>query len=286
MDEGAMCCAHRLARVTGVLVTAMVLTIGGLAGASPVQAASSSTLCKGFGDCADEGRSSGGYAPYYRRSFWNMRAGHNCTNYVAYRLTHGRLVARPPGANDASTWGPAARRAGAKVSRTPRVGAVAWWKAGYHGASKGGHVAYVEAVRPDGSIVISEDHLGGTFMWRRLTPGGSAWPSGFIEFPESDGSPAGKVLWAKPAGSGAIRFSATAGEPDVESGQRRYLVTVGGPRGTAGAESFEFTTPYFRFIRLKSLRTRGTTSLHVYALNTPGTAGNDALLGSRSITIR
>jgi hypothetical protein len=214
-----------------------------------------------------------------------MRAGHNCTNYVAYRLTHGRLAARPPAANGAETWGAAARKAGIPVTRTPRVGAVAWWRGGHHGASSGGHVAYVEEVRPDGSIVVSEDHLGGTFMWRVLSKNGRAWPSGFIRFPDSDGSPSGTLLWARPGGPGKIRFSGTAGEPDVDAGQRSYLVTVGGPRDAPEVESFEFRTSFFRFERLKTLSTRGRTTVWVYALNTPGSAGSDTLLGRRTVTI-
>jgi len=253
--------------------------------ATPAHAASSATLCKGFADCAREGRSDGGYRAEYRESFWNMRAGHNCTNYVGYRLTHGRLAARPPGANGAETWGAAARKAGIPVTRSPRVGSVAWWRGDFHGAASGGHVAYVEQVRPDGSIVVSEDNLGGTFMWRVLKRNGGAWPSGFIQLPDSDGSPSGRMLWARSAGSGKIGFSATAGEPDVGAGQRSYLVTVGGPRGAVGVETFAFRTPYFRFERIKTLSTRGRTTIYVYALNTPGTAGSDTLLGSRTVTI-
>ena len=275
-----MCSAHLLLRVVGALVAAMMVL-----SATPAEAASNSTLCKGFRDCGNEERSHAGYAKVYKRSFWNMRAGHNCTNYVAYRMTHGRLVSRPPGANDAGTWGRAARAAGHKVDRTPKVGAVAWWSARRGGGGKVGHVAYVEAVRSDGSIIISEDHLGGTFMWRRLTKKSKSWPTRFIHFRESDGSPAGKVLWAKSAGAGILNFSATSNEPDVGAGNRSYLVTVGAPRGTEGAETFQFSTPHFRFIRLKTVSTRGTVPIYVYALNTPNTGGTDTLLGSATVTI-
>ena len=283
-----MCHAHRLVRaiLVPVTVATMMMTMGVVMATPAGAAPSSTTLCKGFRACAAEGRAHGGYAPVHRRSFWNMRAGHNCTNYVAYRLTHGRSVPRPPGANDSGTWGSAARQAGIPVSGTPKVGSVAWWKPRYHGASKGGHVAYVEAVRSDGSIVISEDHLGGSFMWRVLKRKGGAWPSGFIHFRDTDGSPAGAMLWARGEGNGVVRLSATANEPDVEAGQRSYLVSVGGPRGTVGAESFTFGTPFFRFERLKTVAARGSTTIFVYALNTPGTSGTDTLLGSRPVTIR
>ncbi|MFC5679283.1 CHAP domain-containing protein [Aeromicrobium endophyticum] len=280
-----MCSAHRLARAAGALVLAIIIMVAGVVAAPAEAASSSTTLCKGFAQCAAKGRGDAGYAPVYRGSYWNMRPGHNCTNYVAYRLTNGRTVPRPPGADGSGTWGAAARKAGTPVSRTPRVGSVAWWKPRYHGASAGGHVAYVEAVRKDGSIVISEDHLGGTFMWRVLKRKGGAWPSGFIHFKDSDGSPSGKVLWARGEGRGAVRLSATANEPDVPAGQRDYLVTVGGPRETPGVESFRFSTEFFRFERLATLRSRGATVLYVYALNTPGTRGSDTLLGSMAVSV-
>ncbi len=268
-------------RAVGALVAAIIIV-----SALPAEAAPSTTLCKGFRDCVEEGRSHAGYAPVHRQSFWSMRSGHNCTNYIGYRMTHGRLAARPPGADDAGTWGSAAKKAGIPVGKRPTVGSVAYWKPNHHGASAGGHVAYVEAVRSNGSIVISEDHLGGTFMWRVLRKSSSAWPSGFIRFPESDGSPEGAFHWLRPDGVGRIRLSATSGDPDAPAGARRYLVTVGGPRGAAGVETFTFRTRHFRFERLKTLSTRGTTTVHLYALNTPGTEGSDALIGSRRVTIR
>lgn len=278
--------AYRPTRVLGALAAAIIMstTVVGV-GATPAQAASGSTICKGFKDCARHHRGSAGYASVFRQSFWNMRPGHNCTNYVGYRLTHGRLTDRPPAANDAGTWGAAARAAGIPVNRTPRVGAVAYWRSGYHGASSGGHVAYVEAVRKDGSIVVSEDNLGGSFRWRKIKKSSRSSPSGFIHFPSSDGSPAGTMLWARPEAPGKIRLSGTAGEWDVPTGQRRYTVSVGGPRGTAGAETFTFSSPFFRFERVRTLSTRGATTIYVYALNTPGTAGTDTLLGTAAVTI-
>lgn len=280
--------AHRPMRAVLTLVVALLVVVVFVVSEAPARAASgtsSTTLCKGFSSCASQGRGHGGYGLVHRRSFWNMRPGHNCTNYVGYRLTHGRVVARPPGANDSGTWGRAARRAGIPVNGKPRVGSVAWWKPRHHGASSGGHVAYVEAVRRDGSIVISEDHLGGTFMWRVLKRKADAWPSGFIHFKDSDGSPQGRMLWVRSGGDGKVRLSGTAHEPDVDAGARDYLVTVGGPRGAAGVESFEFSTAYFRFERLASLVTRGPTTVYVYALNTRGTPGADTLLGRAAVTI-
>ena len=279
--------AHRAAQVLTALGAAIIMIVGALGiAAAPAQAASSSTLCRGFKDCSSKSRGNAGYAPVHRQSFWNMRAGHNCTNYVGYRLTHGgRLTDRPAGADDAHTWARAARAAGARVDRTPRVGSIAQWAAGHHGAGRTGHVAYVEAVRSDGSIVISEDQLGGTFAWRKLSKRSTAWPSAFIHFATSNGSPAGSLLWARSDQPGRIAFAGTAGEWDVPAGERAYTVSIGGPLGTPGAETFDFGTSFFRFERIKTVTTRGSTTIHVYARNTPGSRGSDTLLGVLPVTI-
>ena len=73
---------------------------------------------------------------------------------------------------------------------------------------------------------------------------------------------------------------------DVLRGDLGYLVTLGGPRGAEGVETFTFATPYFRFHRLKTVVTRGPTTMYLYALNTAGTAGSDTLLGVRQVTVR
>jgi surface antigen len=272
--------AHGSARRLGVVV-ALVTT--GMA--TPAQALSIDVVCTGFTGCTTLGRSNGGYGSVFQQSFWNMTAGHNCTNYVAYRLTHGRLVARPPGTDDALTWGPAAVAAGVPVDDVPTVGAVAWWKAGVGGASTSGHVAYVEAILP-GGVLISEDNLNGDFRWRLMTRSDGTWPSGFIHYPASDGSPAGVFTSVASLGGGQLDFWGSAMDPDVPVGSRTYLVTLGGPRGTAGVETFTFETEFFRFQRTPTVGTRGATTMYLYALNAPGTAGTDALLGHRDVTIR
>ncbi len=272
--------AHGPARRLAVVV-ALVITWS----ATPAQALTIDVVCTGFAGCTTLGRSNGGYGSVFQQSFWNMTAGHNCTNYVAYRLTHGRLVARPPGTDDAMTWGPAAVAAGVPVDDVPTVGAVAWWKAGAGGASSSGHVAYVEAILP-GGVLISEDNLNGDFRWRLMTRSDGTWPSGFIHYPASDGSPAGAFTSVTSPGGGQLDFWGSAMDPDVPVGSQTYLVTLGGPRGTPGVETFTFATEFFRFHRTPNVGTRGATTMYLYALNAPGTAGKDALLGHRDVTIR
>ncbi len=273
--------AHGPVRLLGAAV-ALVMTFC----AAPAQGLSITVLCTGFVGCSTVGRTDGGYGAVYLRSFWGMTAGHNCTNYIAYRLTHGRLVARPPGTNSAMTWGAAAVRAHVPVDDVPAVGDVAWWEAGIGGASAtSGHVAYVEAVLP-GAVLVSEDNLHGDFRWRLMTRSDGTWPSGFIHYPASDGSPTGEFISVTSPDAGTLDFWGSASDPDGPSGSRTYLVSLGGPRGTDGAESYTFESEFFRFHRISHVGTRGPTTMYLYALNAPGTAGSDVLLGQRAVTVR
>lgn len=273
---------HVIRRILGVIITAL-LGISTLAMAPAAQAAST-TLCTGSIACLLAGRSDAGYGLLSVVSYWNQTPGHNCTNYIAYRLTQGgRVTARPPGTGGAATWGTAARAAGVPVNDNPAVGAVAWWPAS--AASPSGHVAYVEQVMADGSVLVSEDNLTGDFRWRRITRG-TGWPSGFIHHPRSNGSPSGVFTSVSSTVAGQIDFWGTSMDPDGGLLAPTYLVTLGGPRGTAGIESFTFSTPYFTFHRIKNVVKRGSTTMYLYALNTPLTQGTDVLLGSRPVTIR
>ena len=273
-------------RGNGRLIGAIIAALLGAATltAAPAAQASSTTLCTGAIPCLLLGRSDSGYALVSVLSYWNQTPGHNCTNYAAYRLSHGgRLVARPPGTGGAKTWGDAARAAGVPVNDAPLVGAIAWWPAS---TSTPGHVAYVEQVMSDGSVLVSEENLSADFRWRRITRG-TGWPSGFIHYPRSNGSPSGVFTSVTSVVAGQIDFWGTSMDPDGGSILTpKYLVTLGGPRGTAGIESFTFTTSYFSFHRIKGVAKRGSTRMYLYALNTPLTTGNDTLLGSRLVTIR
>lgn len=108
----------------GILVTLVALLRAGTALVGVPQRASSSSelLCRSFSQCSSRSPESADYEAAYLQSFWGMTSGHNCTNYVAYRLTHhGRLVARPPETNSASTWGQAAMDAGTRRIYLPRL---------------------------------------------------------------------------------------------------------------------------------------------------------------------
>ncbi len=113
--------------------------------------------------------------------WWRMYAGHNCTNYVAYRLVQAGMSRVRPwnGEGDADNWG---RVKQGITDDKPMVGSVAWWKRNVPGAGSSGHVAYVEKVISPREIVISEDSWSGDFHWRRIMRSGSGWPTGFIHF--------------------------------------------------------------------------------------------------------
>ncbi len=148
----------------------------------PVPAQGYSTyLCTGYVSCQEKGYSHAGYRTAGQQMWWRMYAGHNCTNYVAYRLVQNGMPNERPwvGSGNATNWGEAMKHL---VDDVPVVGAVAWWRAGVPGGGSVGHLAYVEQVVSRDEIIVSEDSWGGDFHWRRITTSGSGWPTGFIHF--------------------------------------------------------------------------------------------------------
>jgi surface antigen len=147
----------------------------------PAAHASSTYICSGYTGCHGKGYSHFGYRSAGRHMWWRMYAGHNCTNYVAYRLVRAGMSATRPwnGSGNADNWG---RKKPGITDGKPMVGAVAWWKRNVPGAGSSGHVAYVERVLSRTEIVVSEDSWSGDFHWRRITKSGTGWPSGFIHF--------------------------------------------------------------------------------------------------------
>ena len=278
-------------------VASILLAAGGLAILSAPAQADSQVLCKSFANCAGRSAASDEYAKVYLQSFWGMTAGHNCTNYVAYRLTHqGRLVARPYGTNSASTWGGAARTAGVPVLAAPVKGDVAWWGPDLQGVlgvgdvgvgDVGNHVAMVEAVHADGSITISEDNLGGDFQWRHLSRGllGQGWPSGFIRYPQSDGSPTGTLVSVTASAPGEFTLQGRATDPDSLQTQVRLLLSWGGPVGATGTTQQLVGQVFPSWTRRTIFVTSNATTVYAYALNNTGTPGAArVLLGSRTVS--
>lgn len=97
-----------------------------------------------------------GYVPSTR--YWAMYSGHNCTNYVAYRLGLQGVTTPPWGLPGGSAWEwrAHAKAKKIKVDRTPTVGSVMQWNRNTLGGGSSGHVVYVEKVT-DTAVLISED---------------------------------------------------------------------------------------------------------------------------------
>lgn len=152
----------------------------------------SSPDCSGFTNCLSKGYDSFGYAAVFNNrdshglGFWTMEAGHNCTNYVAFRLIQNgyKTSFLESGQGNAYQWGPRidVKRAAGDNSITkdtnPTVGSIAWWD---ENSKMGiwGHVAYVESVSGS-TIVVSEDISGGDFHWRTINTTNSNYPTAFL----------------------------------------------------------------------------------------------------------
>lgn len=101
---------------------------------------------------------------------------HFARGYCTYWVAAQRCV---PWYGDAWQWLNAAARDGFHESRSPVEGAIAvWWK-GQGGAGGYGHVAYVERVNVDGTILVSEMNWGGYNRVSRRTISASV-VAGFI----------------------------------------------------------------------------------------------------------
>jgi hypothetical protein len=165
------------------LLLSAIALVGGLAWQARPE---DQTLCSGYAECRTAGYGDFGYGRARQTSWWQMGTGSNCTNFVAYRLVRAGLPNRRPAADrgrdvgslDAYRWGLVYA---SRTDRHPVPGAVAWW--GRHSVDPWGHVAIVESVNRDGSMVISEDSATGpSFDWKLVRPGRN-WPTGFIHFP-------------------------------------------------------------------------------------------------------
>lgn len=163
-------------------------------------------------------------------SFWGMSPGHNCTNYVAFKLTQAGIARPATHPGNAATWAERALADGYRVDHVPEVGAVAQWDAGASGYSSDGHVAYVEKVEDDGTIVVSEDFwFGGSqtgeLTYRVVDP---ATVSNFIHYSDSTGS----FLRLVGVTAGMWTTEATGRGPDVAAlaalqlGDRQFAYTI------------------------------------------------------------
>jgi surface antigen len=164
--------------VTASLATALVAALVVAAGPASGPASAQTTICSGV-STADTAKCDPGWAANMKFMHWRMYAGHNCTNYVAYRLGRDGVPEPSYLLGNANTWASRAKAHGVRVDNKPEVGAVGAWPGR-------NHVVYVEEVA-SGYLITSEDNYPGYYpkgMYRkiRVSVGESAYPTQFIHF--------------------------------------------------------------------------------------------------------
>ena len=206
-----------LAGVLALLVLSVPTTV------DRISLTTSTYLCSGYAGCQAAGYGNYGYRQASSTMYWRMYTGHNCTNYVAYRLVQsGMPNVRPwDGGGNASNWGVAMASI---TDQTPTVGSVAWYKPHVTPAGSNGHVAIVEQVISDTEIIVSEDYWGGDFHWRRVTKSGGGWPTGFIHFNDRVVAPTtAPAIVGSPAVGAPLEVAAGAWTPTPSSVTVRWL---------------------------------------------------------------
>jgi len=135
------------------------------------------------------------YGYYYR----------NCTDYAAWKVsTLGVAPERYKGLGDAKTWAIRAPPKGVRVDSRPAVGSVAVRTSGTFG-----HTAFVEEVRPDGTIRVSQYNYraDGTYSENVGTPAAFGFVA-FVHFEDFGTAPPPVAAPAAPP--------VEAAAPDVE----------------------------------------------------------------------
>ncbi len=277
-SRGRPAARHRVALLATVLTTAGTALV-----ALPVAPAeaSISTLCSGYTSCAAKGMGNAGYASANRTSYWRMFSGHNCTNYAAYRMVKAGLGSARPwtGSGNATNWGVKESRI---TNGVPRVGAVAWWKAGVKPAGSAGHVAYVERVISANEVVLSQDSWHGDFSWTRITRTGGGWPSGFVHFRDVALRPTtgARITGFAKVGS-ALRATAPRWSPAATSVTYQWLQNGAAIAGATGASYIPGQAQLG-----KALSVRVSGARYGYVASTTGSAATAAVLpGSLRATV-
>jgi hypothetical protein len=148
--------------------------VAGVLSLTPSAAHAETTLCSG--KSFDETmKCDPGWAVNMMFMHWRMYRGHNCTNYVAWRLTRDGVQEPDYLLGNARSWADRAKRHGVPVNATPQVGAVGTW-------SGRNHVTYVEQVAP-GWLLLTEDSWSSKRYRRYIVYKGERnYPTTFIHF--------------------------------------------------------------------------------------------------------
>ena len=152
--------------------------VAGTLALTPSAARAETTLCSG--KSFDETlKCDPGWAVNMMFMHWRMYRGHNCTNYVAWRLTRDGVQEPNYLLGNARSWADRAKRHGVPVNSTPQVGAVGTW-------SGRNHIVYVEQVGP-GWLLLSEDSWSSKRYRRYIVYKGERnYPTKYIHFAGKD----------------------------------------------------------------------------------------------------
>ncbi len=134
---------------------------------APALPATANVVCQA--DECDNGAWAAARGAANELSYWGMSPGHNCTNYVAWRLISAGVERPRTHPGNAADWASRAIVDGYRVDKAPAVGSVAQWVGGAAGYSVDGHVALVEQINDDGTILVSEDFWNGGAQTGPLT---------------------------------------------------------------------------------------------------------------------
>ncbi|MBP7972634.1 MAG: CHAP domain-containing protein [Candidatus Nanopelagicales bacterium] len=171
--------ALRRSTGVGITATAAAALAMSLASMSPATAAAEPNIpCSGVNFHCDDT----GYGARAHQSFWLMAAGHNCTNYVAWRMIRDGMPRKTLWLHDAESWARSARKHGYLVNDQPLVGAVAQWTTGSPDVSQAGHVAYVKAVTAKSITIVEDNYPSGPLRVRVIPRKDPHWPKHFIHF--------------------------------------------------------------------------------------------------------
>ena len=165
-------------RIGPSLAAVLVAVAVVMTGPATSPAAAQTTICSGV-SVKEVQKCDSGWAANMHFMHWRMYSGHNCTNYVAYRLKRDGVPQPGYRLGNADTWAPNAKRNGVRVDGTPEVGAVGAWPGRRH-------VVYVEEIGPN-YLITSEDNWPGYYpkgMYRKIKvfKGERAYPTQFIHF--------------------------------------------------------------------------------------------------------
>lgn len=202
-------------RRLGLVGLVCLFVMAGLA-ATTTSAQAFTVICTGKTKSEVAKCDTSGYADVMHQMHWRMYAGHNCTNYAAWRMKKAGVPEPKILMGNARDWHTNAKKLGYVVDNRPAVGAIAQW------SKAASHVAYVEQVG-SGFLILSEDsYTSKTYRRYKVLTGASWYPERFIHFKdaaapppaESDPVPTTPAVTSKVTVSGPAKVT-TSAKPKV-----------------------------------------------------------------------